>query len=1215
MNDLKKPLIRASLRSDTLNQTSFLNSFILGQAVKKKKSTTRTKVALSQEQLELNNLYSQSEAYILKNAENTVATPFEIICLERAENGNILFCSSNGNISRYDMKEGKIIDDIPLNIGIINKLILDENCERAIVVGITPILRVYRLPRFELDYELTGHTLCINKCVFSSTKEFLFTVSDDSTVHKWDLQNKKDMGVILKHVGMGKSLAVSPCGKYVFSGGEDCLIRVYDLNLSEEVLNLKSHVACIFSLDVNKTSTSLASGGADNIVIVWNILDFTPMHVFNEHLGVINSLKFTQELEFLVSASGDNTMKVWDLEKDRREVTLNSHTAPLRDILICNQNEYIISCSDDKSFKIWSFPEFMEDRTFKVLNNEFNSVLEANKSIISCGSDHKIRYWKRSTDEAGVIATTNGVGLKCCLSLDKAFIAAGDDYGYLYLFSKDYTPLKEFQAHKGPIRDMCFISTGELVTGGGDSKILIWNIETWESRTLMGHQQSIWCLAYSPKCPQYLASGSSDNTIRLWDVQSSYEIAILQLQEQVTSLYLLDDGNYLIAGSIVGTVSIWSIYEKIEESAFKLHTDMVTGIIVSDDNQSILSVSKDRSIHFISLQYRVPVTYITRKQPILCFALSEEKDEILTGESQMIYIQDNPSASFKTRILGPEENIQKFLTYMKNLINGIHVPHDPTMDKFLIVPYFFNTLHLYTCLGLREYLIASLIETAAITPSQGGYHPLYIALLKGFKGMRDDIIDALINIGSTNPFIFQILENVMLRMNQKAFPKLGSIYEAIYQPAARRTLPHFCTPEIQLPVVCISQHPRAIPEQFLDNQDYMNHGTGILFKESYVRLNYVMGSSDSILFLESLATCTNLDVMRSPLIQAMVEYKWEMARYPMMIQGCCFYVYLLILSVYIYTNTGTTTTSYYYFEGILFLVNTLLMLYEVFQMTVSGSFYFTYLWNYVDWLRSITLYAYIIIHVIDNDNDLSDSIFSVAIFLSFIRGISYFRLFKLTRYLINLLFQVGKDIQGFLILLIYSVLAFCFLFIVLNRGDNQSDPEFSTQLMGSYNLALGSFDTKDYNIVEFLCLTFALLINPIIMLNLLISIIGDTYDRVQSDSLSADMMELMDMIQEVENMLFFRRNNNTKHFFQECTEYEKQDQNAGWEGKLRALQSIIESIGEKNLENHKDVIKRIRAQDKILVSQSEKIEKVVKMLSDKDKTPDNPKEAAKKKGK
>ena len=97
------------------------------------------------------------------------------------------------------------------------------------------------------------------------------------------------------------------------------------------------------------------------------------MHVFNEHLGVINSLKFTQELEFLVSASGDNTMKVWDLEKDRREVTLNSHTAPLRDILICNQNEYIISCSDDKSFKIWSFPEFMEDRTFKVLNNEFNS--------------------------------------------------------------------------------------------------------------------------------------------------------------------------------------------------------------------------------------------------------------------------------------------------------------------------------------------------------------------------------------------------------------------------------------------------------------------------------------------------------------------------------------------------------------------------------------------------------------------------------------------------------------------------------------------------------------------------------------------------------------------------------------------------------------------------------------------------------------------------
>ena len=97
-------------------------------------------------------------------------------------------------------------------------------------------------------------------------------------------------------------------------------------------------------------------------------------------------------------------------------------------------------------------------------------------------------------DEARVIYKTSGTGLKIKLSLDKEHIAIGDDFGYLYLFDREYNLIKNFQAHKGPIRDICFIVNGDLVTGGGDSKILIWDINTWEFTQLKGHQQSILCL-------------------------------------------------------------------------------------------------------------------------------------------------------------------------------------------------------------------------------------------------------------------------------------------------------------------------------------------------------------------------------------------------------------------------------------------------------------------------------------------------------------------------------------------------------------------------------------------------------------------------------------------------------------------------------------------------------------------------------------------------
>jgi WD40 repeat protein len=1113
------------------------------------------------------------------------------------------------------LNENKIVDDIPLNIGVIHSIRLDEHSDIAVVVGVAPSVKVYRLPRFELIQELQGHTGPVNQCEIDYVKEIVYTISDDGTLRSWDLaeiEETPETEVLIKHVGPGRCLALSNNEKYLFGGGDDCLIRVFDLMIKEEVLNLKSHSAAVVSLTVNTESNLLASGGADFLVIVWNILDFTPMNVFSEHSGIVNTLRFAVDQNFLVSGSDDFSMRVWDLDKDRREIVLNSHSAPVQDLLITGDNALIVSCSDDKSLKIWTFPEFMEEINFKVLSNDFNSIIETREAIISCGSDHKVRFWFREKDEAGVIHSTNGVGLKVCASLDEEWLAVSDDYGFLYLIANKapFPVIKEFQAHKGSIRDMCFIKSGELVTGGGDSKILIWNIETWDSKQLRGHQQSIWCIGYTPFIDldaDFLVSGSSDKTIRIWDLIKLNEICKFQVPEQATALSVTHDGRYVISGGINGTLTVWNISERVEESIFTLHTDTITGLFITEDSSKIMSVSKDASIQFISLEYRIPLSFLTRKQPILCLAITEDQEAIITGEHQMIYMQDNPLISQKTRILGPEDNVQKFLTYMKTITSGQIIPHDPAMDKFIIVPYFFNSLHIYTFLGLREHLTASLVETAVMIPSKEGYHPLYIALLKGLKGIRDDVVDSLIALGGNNPFLFQILENVMILMNKKAFPKLGDLYEAIYQPAFRRSLPKFCSPDIPLPIVVISEHPRVRPEDFFDAEEMGSQGQGILFKESYVKISYQMGSKDSIEFLESLANCTNLNVMRSPLIQAMVQYKWQHASYPMMIQGICFYCYLLVLSLFTaFLNFMLTEMRTISTVGLFFL-NSLLLLYELFQMSVSGSFYFTYIWNYIDWCRGILLYLYIIIAWTGRFEEGAMSVLSLVIFLSFLRGISYFRLFKMTRYLINLLFQVVADIGGFLILLSYSTLSFCFLFIVLVKCSGtpeevlecEASKTFSLQLLSSYNLVLGNLEAQPTDLVEFFCVTFALLINPIIMLNLLISIIGDTYDRVQSDSLSADMKELMDMIQEVENMMFFRRGQNGKQFFQECTEFEKTDLEGGWEGKLRALQGMIEKIEAKNTEHHNLLLKKVRMQDKVLSLQAEKIDLIAKSMIEK----------------
>ena len=48
----------------------------------------------------------------------------------------------------------------------------------------------------------------------------------------------------------------------------------------------------------------------------------------------------------------------------------------------------------------------------------------------------------------------------------------------------------------------------------------------------------------------------------------------------------------------------------------------------------------------------------------------------------------------------------------------------------------------------------------------------------------------------------------------------------------------------------------------------------------------------------------------------------------------------------------------------------------------------------------------------------------------------------------------------------------------------------------------------------------------------MISIIGESFEKVATNSVSADTQELLEMIFEVENMIFIRREKNVKLYFQ-----------------------------------------------------------------------------------
>mmetsp|Transcript_16864 Transcript_16864/g.16732 ORF Transcript_16864/g.16732 Transcript_16864/m.16732 type:complete len:109 (-) Transcript_16864:219-545(-) len=107
----------------------------------------------------------------------------------------------------------------------------------------------------------------------------------------------------------------------------------------------------------------------------------------------------------------------------------------------------------------------------------------------------------------------------------------------------------------GPIRDLCFTPNNlKIFTGGGDSKINIWDIETLEAISLKGHQQSIWSISISSN-GEILVSGSSDKSLRVWDQEGNEKSVILAL-DQVTCVAFDRTDSYIIAGCASGQVKI-----------------------------------------------------------------------------------------------------------------------------------------------------------------------------------------------------------------------------------------------------------------------------------------------------------------------------------------------------------------------------------------------------------------------------------------------------------------------------------------------------------------------------------------------------------------------------------------------------------------------------------------------------------------------------------
>ena len=192
-------------------------------------------------------------------------------------------------------------------------------------------------------------------------------------------------------------------------------------------------------------------------------------------------------------------------------------------------------------------------------------VFKDDGTLISGSDDNTLRAWSVTGTQRWSKDVGGEVEAVALPSHNPHFIAYGgrDNHNIRMRYSDDGDWRGQVSGHTGGINSLAFKPNSyRLASGSDDDTIRIWNVEDRDNlrhvSTLRGHTDWVWSVAWSPD-GRTLASASRDGTVRLWNPNNGINFAVLRGHtEWVRSVAWSPDGRILASGSDDKTIRLWN---------------------------------------------------------------------------------------------------------------------------------------------------------------------------------------------------------------------------------------------------------------------------------------------------------------------------------------------------------------------------------------------------------------------------------------------------------------------------------------------------------------------------------------------------------------------------------------------------------------------------------------------------------------------------------
>ena len=266
---------------------------------------------------------------------------------------------------------------------------------------------------------------------------------------------------------------------------------------------------------------------------------------------VVTGVSLQPQGSLLAIVGDDHYVSLYDTQTQRYAMHLKEHTDWVRSARFSPDSQMLFTCGNDHQLIGWKTDD-LKSPAFNVRRKDAiieMAISSDSKKVATVGFNRDLMIYDAATGaESGTLRCACNDNHAVAFSPDNKLIAAGGRCGTIRVWETDSLSMAhEIKAHRRRIRSLEFTDDGDLVSAGDDQIVRINKLDNeLQSSSLPRHASKLF--AQKIMSPSVIATGGSDNKIHIWNLNTGFEIGMLDKHTGTVSSLDMAQG-ILVSGS------------------------------------------------------------------------------------------------------------------------------------------------------------------------------------------------------------------------------------------------------------------------------------------------------------------------------------------------------------------------------------------------------------------------------------------------------------------------------------------------------------------------------------------------------------------------------------------------------------------------------------------------------------------------------------------